>query len=240
VFPDDDGGLDALVEFWSPGETLAERAARDQAHYDLWARQGHLHAPPGKTIDYGFVVERLAELAADYDIEMIAFDPWRREDLERALDAEAVTLPLKPHGQGFQGGDRADRLWMPRSVEKLEEAILQGRLRVRANPVLFWCASSAVIESDPKGNRIFSKRRATGRIDGVVALAMAVGAATAHSTVVSSIYNDPSAWDDEPRASDGGLPDQAILDDPKHPLWHEHRRRYEERLAMMDGEDRWI
>jgi phage terminase large subunit-like protein len=51
---------------------------------------------------------------------------------------------------------------------------LNGTLRVHINPVLRWNVASAVLEEDAAGNRKFTKRKATGRIDGVVALAMAV------------------------------------------------------------------
>lgn len=60
------------------------------------------------------------------------------------------------------------------AVEDLEAAILDGRLRVRANPVLRWNVASAVTDMDPAGGRKFTKRRSTGRIDGLIALCMAL------------------------------------------------------------------
>jgi phage terminase large subunit-like protein len=44
--------------------------------------------------------------------------------------------------------------------------------------MLTWCAANAVIDMDAAGNRKLNKKRATGRIDGMVALAMAIGGAT--------------------------------------------------------------
>jgi len=173
-------GFDAFVEFWTPADTLRDRAAADRAPYDVWARDGHLTAVPGKSIDYGWVVKRLAQLNTLFEIESVAFDPWRIEDLRRELEAEGLHLPLVPHSQGFQGGAKEGLLWMPRSVDLLEQAVLQAKLHVKRNPALTWCSASAVLETDAKGNRIFTKRKSTGRIDGVVALAMAVGAASAN------------------------------------------------------------
>jgi len=66
-------------------------------------------------------------------------------------------------------------MWMPRSVELLEQAVAEERLFVEYNPCLQSCSASAVLEADPKNNRIFSKRKSTARIDGIVALAMVTG-----------------------------------------------------------------
>jgi phage terminase large subunit-like protein len=57
--------------------------------------------------------------------------------------------------------------------------IIENRIRLKSNPVLISAAMSAAIEEDAFGNRWFSKRKATNRIDAIVALAMAVGVATA-------------------------------------------------------------
>jgi len=171
-------GHDAFVEFWTPADTLKERALSDRVPYDVWVRDKQITAVPGKSIDYAWVVQRLGELNALFEIESVAFDPWRIEDLRRELEAAGLNLPLVPHSQGFQGGSKEGQLWMPRSVDVLEQAVLQSKLHVKRNPALTWCSASAVLEADAKGNRVFTKRRSTGRIDGIVALAMAIGAAS--------------------------------------------------------------
>jgi phage terminase large subunit-like protein len=67
---------------------------------------------------------------------------------------------------------------MPRSIERLEDRILNGTITIDSSPVTYSCAANAQIDSDGQGNRCFDKKRSRGRIDGVVTLAMAVGAAT--------------------------------------------------------------
>ena len=64
---------------------------------------------------------------------------------------------------------------MAPAVDKLERLVAEGRLRHAANPILTFCAANAVIEQDPAGNRKLAKNRSSGRIDGLVALAMALG-----------------------------------------------------------------
>ena len=163
--------------------------------YDVWAREGWVHATPGRSVDYAYVAQRLAELQVEVGLRRVAFDPYRIKYLERDLDAAAVEVELVPHGQGyFKAADSG--LWMPRSVELLEELLGKGRLRVQRNPALAWCAASAVHIADPKGNRVYDKRKSTGRIDGLVALAMAAGLADGGETVARSVYEEMAAAQD--------------------------------------------
>lgn len=180
VFPDDDGGYDAFLEFWTPGETLADREERDRVPYQTWHQAGHLLTTPGATVDYGFVAQRLGEDSAEFDILGMAYDRWRIDLLRQELEAVGVDIDLIECGQGFKD--------MSAAVEELEAAILNGKLRIRTNPVMRWNVSSAVLEEDPAGNRKFTKRKATGRIDGVVALAMAVKLASERPVIQPSVY----------------------------------------------------
>jgi phage terminase large subunit-like protein len=174
--PDHRGVIHAIVEFWTPADTLRERSARDRVPYDLWAEQGYVTATPGRSVDYAFVAQRIGDLQVERGLRRLAYDPYRIKYLEREIDQIGVAVELLPHGQGY--GRAADTgLWMPRSVELLEEYIGKRRLLVKRNPALTFAAASAVHVSDPKANRIYDKRRSTGRIDGLVALAMGVGLA---------------------------------------------------------------
>jgi phage terminase large subunit-like protein len=182
AFPADEGeAIGCLTWFWTPGDTLRERAERDQVPYQLWRDQKFLEAPPGRSIDYSFIATRLGELAAEFEIAEIAYDPYRIDDLERALadagvnayvaktaEVRGTGIRLVPHHQGF--------ITMGPTVDALETAVLNGRLHAHPHPVLAMCSANAVLTQDAAGNRKFDKRpgKSYGRIDGVVALAMAV------------------------------------------------------------------
>lgn len=167
--------------FWTPEQTLRDRAAHDHAPYDVWVNQNILTAVPGVTIDYGFVAKRLAEISARCDLRVVRYDRWRIDDLRVALSAIDANVPLEECGQGFKD--------MSPAIDALETAALQGNIRHGMHPVLWWNARNAVITPDPAGNRKFDKAKTTGRIDGMVALAMAIGAATILSGEADSIYN---------------------------------------------------
>lgn len=193
----DGDALTAEVKVWTPADTLQERERRDRVPYSLWVEQEHLIAVPGRSLDYGFVVKDLAEwLAGD---PTLAFDQWRIEDFQRELDDAGIESWLwegtdKPagtgvrmvrHGQGFMGGASESLLWMPRSITSLEDAVLGARLKVKRNPVLTFASASAVVEMDAAGNKKFTKRKSTGRIDALQALCQAVGAAMVGGEVAS-------------------------------------------------------
>jgi phage terminase large subunit-like protein len=95
----------AMVEFWTPKDTLVERSKRDRVPYDVWVDQGHITATPGRAVDYGFVAQRLAELQQEVGLRRIAFDPYRIKYLEKELDEQGIELELVAARPGLlQGG----------------------------------------------------------------------------------------------------------------------------------------
>jgi phage terminase large subunit-like protein len=166
----------AAVWFWTPAETLDDRSRRDGVPYRHWVNEGYAEAPPGRAVDYDFVASTLGELTARFPIQTIAYDPYHIAYLEQALTRQGVEVSLTPHAQGFAKSSKS-ALFMPRSIEVLEQAVFGEGLLVRPNPILAWNSASAVLAMDPKGNRVYEKRKSTGRIDGLVALCMAMGAA---------------------------------------------------------------
>ena len=166
----DDGQYSVKAEFFAPSDGVADRSIADRVPYDLWARQGFLTLTPGKTVGYDFVARRIVELCESHSVSEIKFDRWGIPELKTQLGLlDAEDLPLEPHGQGFKD--------MSPALNALEAELLNGRIRHGNNPVLTWCAANAVIDQDAAGNRKLNKKRATGRIDGMVALAMAIGGA---------------------------------------------------------------
>jgi phage terminase large subunit-like protein len=169
VFAGDDGCFDVLPFCWLPGETLQERADEDRMPYGVWAHQGHLLTFPGRSTDPKAIALKIAELHGRYRIEKLGFDRWRIADLERELSAIGCSVALVSFGQGFRD--------MAPAVDLLERLVEEGKLRHGSQPVLAMAAANAKVEVDSSGNRKLSKRRSTGRIDPIVALAMALGVA---------------------------------------------------------------
>lgn len=169
VFPDDEGGFDVLPHFWLPGDTLHEREAEDKAPYWTWRDKGHLLTTPGRTVDPAFIAAKVNDLAREYDIQVLAFDRWKIDGFKRELADCGCELQLEPFGQGFKD--------MAPAVDYFERLLIERKLRHGAHPILTWNLTNAVVSTDPSGNRKLDKQRARGRIDGAVALTMALGAA---------------------------------------------------------------
>lgn len=181
-----DGVLHIRAWFWMPEATLLEAVRRDRAPYDVWVRQGFIRTTPGPVVDYAFVARDVAEICgACPSLIKVAFDRWRMDRLKSELDRLGVVLPLEPFGQGYQS--------MSPALDALEADLLQSRVRHGGNPALAMCAANAVAVSDPAGNRKLDKAKATGRIDGLVALAMAEGveAMSAEAPAISP-WDDPN------------------------------------------------
>jgi phage terminase large subunit-like protein len=185
VAKDDDDVWHARVEFFAPAAGIVDRATRDRAPYDVWADAGHITATPGASVDYDFVAERLGALCSAHEVALIAYDRWRMDVLKAALGRMGVELPLQEFGQGFKD--------MSPALDTLEAELLNERIRHGNNPVLKWCASNAMAVKDPAGNRKLDKIKSTGRIDGIVALAMALGVATATEPVGRSFWETAAA-----------------------------------------------
>lgn len=204
--------FDAWVEGWTPLETIAERSTRDRAPYDVWHKQGFLHATPGKLIREDEVAARLAEINGIFILRQLAYDQYSFSRFAAKLDDAGLQIPLIQHPQGGQrksqppaeeieeakrrgltkeDPDWPEGLWMPGSLAALEAMVLEGRIRIKRNPALISAFMSAVVQTDAlMGNRWLSKAKATNRIDMLIALLMAVGAAVRKSGVTerASIY----------------------------------------------------
>jgi phage terminase large subunit-like protein len=173
VFPDEDG-FDVLAQFFVPQETLRERSDIDRRPYKDWVRMGPhiLTATPGNVVDYEAVRQTLKDWAAEFDVREIAFDPWNATDLVTRLQ-EQDGFTCVAMRQGFTS--------LSAPSKALEKAVLGRTLRHDGHPVLADHMANVSVESDATGNIKPSKKVSTERIDGVVALIMAIDMMERHS-----------------------------------------------------------
>lgn len=172
---------DAWIEAWTPGDTIQARELRDKLPYSVWRDQGHIHAPPGQSISYRHVAQTLAEYDQRFSIQLVAYDRYAFKKFEEDVSEIGLSIEFAEHPQGgLKKGkplsEGTEGLWMPGSLRILEEALLEGRIRLKRNPVLISAMMSAVIEEDKWGNHWLAKTRSINKIDAAIALAMAIGA----------------------------------------------------------------
>jgi phage terminase large subunit-like protein len=163
---------DIVPTFWLPERGLKEKSASDRVPYDLWHEKGLLETTPGAAIEYKYVAKHLRWVFDTYDIQKLAFDrynmkflkPWL---LQEGFSEAEIADKFVEFGQGYVS--------MSPAIRELETRLLAKKMRHGGHPVLTMCAANAIAIKDDADNRKFTKKRASGRIDGMVALAMAVG-----------------------------------------------------------------
>jgi phage terminase large subunit-like protein len=163
IYQNPDGIFQVEPHFWLPGD-VRDRTETDRVPYDSWVRAGMLTAI-GDTTDPRVIAEKIAVLNGKYRIQTLAFDRWRINDLKRELDTIGCRVQLVEHGQGFKD--------MAPAIDVTERLVVQRRIAHGMHPVLTMCALNAVVTRDPAGGRKLDKAKSIGRIDGLVALAMA-------------------------------------------------------------------
>lgn len=182
VFPPETEGENYIVlpHFWLPRETLQLRVRRDHVPYDVWEKQGLFHITEGNVVDYNFVRKTIGELAEKYHICEIGVDRWNATQLITDLDGDGFTMV--PIGMGFKD--------MSPGMKELYKLLLEGKITHGGNPILRWMAGNVVAEIDAAENIKPSKKKATEKIDGIVALIMGLDRCIRHD-ISGSVYDDP-------------------------------------------------
>lgn len=178
VFPGEDGRYDVLPRFFIPDEAILRRSRRDGVPYDVWERQGLVTATEGDVVDYMAIRQQVNEDAQRFKLREVAFDPWNATQLATQLGEEDGLAMLQVR-QGYQS--------LNEPTKELEKRVTDGRIRHGGNAVLRWMASNVAIKTDPAGNIKPDKGKSTERIDGIVALVMALSRAMVR-TDTTSVY----------------------------------------------------
>jgi len=168
----------AVVRSWIPEENAHKRERRDKVPYVTWARQGFVTMTEGPVINYATVKEAILEDCKRFRVNQIAFDPYNATQIVSELGGEGVTMVELRQGM----------LSMSGPSKELEKLVISGKLQHGGNPALTWMAGNAVVEEDAAGNIKPNKRKSTERIDGIVALVMAIGRAIVNQGPVGSVY----------------------------------------------------
>ena len=182
VFPPEAEGENYIVlpHFWLPRETLQLRVRRDHVPYDVWEKQGLFHITEGNVVDYNFVRKTINELGQEYHICEIGVDRWNATQLITDLDGDGFVMV--PIGMGFKD--------MSPGMKELYKLLLEGKITHGGNPILRWMAGNVVAEIDAAENIKPSKKKATEKIDGIVALIMGLDRCIRHE-MTGSVYDDP-------------------------------------------------
>ncbi len=178
VFPGEDGNYSVIERYWLPADAIRRRSREDSVPYELWADQGLFNLNPGPAVDLEKVKEVVLALCERFGVSELAVDRWNAAHMMQLLAAEG--LDIVPFGQGYAS--------LSSPTKELEKLVLTGKLDHGGDPVLRWMAANVAVETDAAENIKPSKTHSTERIDGIVALIMALGLAIVHQQEPESTY----------------------------------------------------
>ena len=180
VFPpeDEEGRYLIYPFFWMPEDNIPLRVRRDHVMYDEWAEMGLMRTTEGNVLHYGRIVHDMVELKKRFDIKEIGYDRWGSPMMIQALEDEGFNVV--PFGQGFRDMSPATR--------EFERMVLTGKLGHNSHPVLRWNLENVFISTDLAGSIKIDKKKSTEKVDGAVALVMALDRAVRAGS--GSVYDD--------------------------------------------------
>jgi phage terminase large subunit-like protein len=169
VFPPDENAATpepyrVRIWYWIPGANVDRRAQRAGVPYDVWRTQGLLAATPGNVIDYDAILEHISELGLVYDIREIAFDRWGAVRISQQFMERGFTMV--EFGQGYAS--------MAAPMREIMRMVSNGELAHDGHPILRWNVENVVATQDDAGQMKPSKKKALEKIDGFVAMIMAL------------------------------------------------------------------
>ena len=182
VFPpnDEDALYQVVPFFWIPKVNMDKRVLRDHVPYDTWEQQGFIKTTEGNVVHYGFIETFIEQLGVNYNIREIAFDRWGAVQMSQNL--EGLGFTVVPFGQGFKD--------MSPSTKELMRLTMDEKIAHSGNPALRWMMDNIYVRTDPAGNIKPDKEKSTERIDGAVALIMALDRALRHQNDGGGVYNE--------------------------------------------------
>jgi len=172
-----DGAYAVFGRYYLPEDTVH---ANGNSQYQGWMSAGRVTVTPGNVIDFGWIEADLIDFVSRHSVQAVAFDPFQATQLSTRMLSEGMPMiEVRPTVLNFS-----------EPMKTLEALVLQGKLIHDGDPVLGWMASNVVAHLDAKDNIYPRKERPENKIDGIVALIMAISRAITpgQSLVIGADY----------------------------------------------------
>lgn len=171
-----DGEYYAFGDYYLPRETVDKG---ENAQYSGWESLGLLTVTEGAIIDFQVIEDKILNDCKQFDVIEVPYDPFQATQLSMRLLNQGVNMvEVRPTVLNFS-----------EPMKQLEALVLSGKFHHNGDPVLSWMVSNVVCHIDAKDNIYPRKERPENKIDGVVALIMALSRAIANN-------NDSGSLDD--------------------------------------------
>jgi phage terminase large subunit-like protein len=158
-------GFHVVPHLYMPEEGLVRKRDSDIAG-DLkrWAAEGYLTIMPGPVEDHDIIIADVLAAAEAYDLREVGYDPWRMKQLRNRLEGEGVPMVVVKQSQSQ----------ISEPCKFLEVLLAKQRINHWGHPVMRWMADNAIVRRDASGNIRPDKNAAKQKIDGIVAMVMAL------------------------------------------------------------------
>jgi len=171
-----------LPYFFIPKDNITEAERRDDVPYSTWVRAGLMEATEGNVIDYQAIKQKLIALNEVYPIRssyeknvtthLAGFDPWNATEFANDM-RDKYSINMIEVRQGYQT--------MSEPTKEMARLVIAKKVRHGGNPVLRWMADNMVVRTDPAGNLKPDKEKSKKKIDGIVAMIIALSLAIRHA-----------------------------------------------------------
>jgi phage terminase large subunit-like protein len=157
-------------------ESAVDNARNSQ--YSGWVEEGRIKTTPGDVTDFGVIRDDVILDARRFHVLEVAYDPWQAAQMAQELQGDGIqTVEMRPSTGNFSA-----------PMKELDALVRSGRFHHDGNPVLRWMVSNVVCHTDAKDNIYPRKQRPENKIDGVVAIIMALARAMVVGSEVTNPY----------------------------------------------------
>lgn len=154
-----------LVRIWLPEDGIEDRVRHEMVPWDNWAAVGAVTLTPGDCADHEEIRRQIMADLETYDIQAVGFDPWQALAIMNAINEVQPGMAVKV-SQSMGG--------MSNATKMLERLVRQALMDHGNHPILRWMADNVTIMRDSNGNIKPDRKRSTQKIDGIVALVIAL------------------------------------------------------------------
>ena len=133
--------------------------------YRGWEMQGDIYATPGETTDFGIIEDEIKADGPGLNLQAVATDPWQAQQMIQSLKKDG--MPAEEYRQTVAN--------MSEATKTLDALMREGRIHHPGNAVLNWMIGNVVGHYDAKENVYPRKEMPQNKIDGAIAVIMALG-----------------------------------------------------------------
>lgn len=160
LFPQKDGIIEVVPTFWIPEESIENREIANKDLIKAWVNAGYIRTTPGNIVKYKYVRREILEYGKNYRVQEVAGDAWNATQFMGQLEEDGFDVWAVP--QTIRA--------MAQPTKELEGLVMDGKLHHGGHPVLEWMAGNVAVKEDESGNLRPSKKKSSGKIDGITAM----------------------------------------------------------------------